>query len=50
MNRDKLEKEIIQFRDDLKEYQKIVRDIWSIGRNYSGQEKIKELKKTKEAI
>jgi len=44
-----LEKEIAQFRDDLKEYQKIVQDIWNVGRSYSRQEEIENLIETKEA-
>ncbi len=48
MDQDKLEKEIIQFRDDLKEYQKIVRDIWVEKSNYSNWEKIETLIETKE--
>lgn len=45
----KLEKEFTQFRDDLKEYQKIVQDIWAEKRNYSDWDKIEELIGAKEA-
>ena len=47
MDQKKLEKEITQFRDDLKEYQKIVRDIWNIPR-YSRSEEFEKLRETKE--
>lgn len=43
-----LEKEITQFKNDLKEYQAIVRDIWSEERAYSDWSKIEDLIKTKE--
>ena len=48
MDKTKLENEITQFRDGLKEYQKILREIWSEGRGYSNNEKIKELTGKKE--
>lgn len=48
MDQKVLEKEITQFRDDLKEYQKIVRDIWSGKQNHSGWEEIKKIMETRE--
>jgi hypothetical protein len=48
MNQKTLEKQIIQFKNDLKEYQNIVRNIWSERRNYANQDKIDNLIKTKE--
>ena len=48
MDQKTLEKEIIQFRDDLKEYQGIMRDIWSEQNRYSGEETIEKLRRTKE--
>lgn len=48
MDQAKLEKEIIQFRDDLKEYQKIVRRIWKIP-YYSRLEESKKLREVEEA-
>ena len=49
MEQKALEKEITQFKDDLKEYQAIVHDIWSEKRAYSDWNKIDDLIKTKEA-
>lgn len=51
MDQKALEKEIIQFRDDLKEYQQVMGDVWGEQRRYwcySGIEKIEDLIKTKE--
>ncbi len=48
MSENKLEKEAIQFRDNLKEYQKIVQDIWSKRREHLKAEEIEELIVTKE--
>lgn len=48
MDQKKLEKEITQFRDDLREYQIIVQDIWKIPR-YSRSKEFESLKETKEA-
>ncbi len=49
MDQKTLEKEITQFRDDLKEYQTIVQDIWSEKSTYPNWSKIDDLIKTKEA-
>lgn len=49
MEENKLEKEIIQFRDNLKEYQKIVQIIWGAKRDCLEWEKIQEMIDTKEA-
>lgn len=48
MNQKTLEKEITQFRDDLKAYQEIVQDIWRIPR-YSRSEEFEKIRETKEA-
>lgn len=49
MNQDQLEKEITQFRDDLKKYQEIVRDIWIEKNKHTSWEEIENMIKTKEA-
>ncbi|MDP2938532.1 MAG: hypothetical protein Q8O13_00390 [Candidatus Omnitrophota bacterium] len=48
MDQKKLEKEIIQFKSDLKQYQEIVWDIWIKMKNYTNHDEVKDLIKTKE--
>jgi len=48
MNRKTLEKEIKQFKDDLKEYQEVVRDIWGERNNRGSDEITAKLKEERE--